>query len=159
MDFETKKQGIRRCLEIGRRELLLVLDEAPEADVHWTPSAQTRSILQTLHHVIGGEMWWQDVIAGEAAAQGRKPDPEAHPEVCPDVPSALRRLEEEREKTLWILEGLTDAELDGDGPAQAERPTYTIEEYFHWLAQHDAWHAGQIAYVQTLWEAMGKGRE
>ena len=156
---DLRKESIRRCLEIARRDLILVLEETPEADVEWKPSPETRSILENLRHAVGGELWWQDVIAGEAAAEGRKPSPESAPEVCPDVPSTLRRLEEERERTLRILDGVTDAELRAQGPPQADRRTYTIEEYFHWLAQHDAWHAGQIAYVQALWEATVRGRE
>ena len=155
--LEARKNRIRQCLEVARRDLVLVLDEMPEADVNWKPSPETRSILEELRHVVGGDLWWQDILGGEAAARGRKPSPEQQPALCPDVPSTLRRLEEERESTLRIPERMTDADLDAPGPPQADRGTYTMEEYFHWLAQHDAWHAGQIAYVQTLWAARGKG--
>jgi len=158
VDLEVRKERIRRCLEVARRDLLLQLEETPEADVEWKPCPETRSILEELRHVVGGDLWWQDILGGQAAAQGRKPSPELHPELCPDVPSTLRRLEEERQRTLRILEGMTDADLDAKGPPQTDRGTYTTEEYFHWLAQHDAWHAGQIAYVQMLWEARGAGR-
>ena len=155
--LETRKNRIRRCLEVARRDLLLELEEAPEADVNWKPCPETRSILEELRHVVGGDLWWQDILGGEAAAQGRKPSPEQQPELCPDVPSTLRRMEEERGRTLRILEGMTDADLDAPGPPQAGRGRYTMEEYFHWLAQHDAWHAGQIAYVQMLWAARQRG--
>lgn len=120
-------------------EDVLALASAEQA---WAPPALgSNRIIDLVLHLA----WWKEAarraIDGEALPPGEDDFPPPSAESDVDAwRTAVSRLREAHRGLLHRIESMTDADLDGIVPGR----DYTFEILLHGLAQHEAYHLGQI---------------
>lgn len=146
-----RRRTITALLNLGRQSLLALLSEvAQEPEIYdRAPMPGRRSIRDTVRHIILGERYVRASVRGERRGTFREPSPEE----VQDLGAARALLAQERAQTLALLAGLDEAGLgrvitSDSGPAG--KVHLTAEEMLLSLEQHEAWHAGQIAWALRI---------
>jgi uncharacterized damage-inducible protein DinB len=120
----------------------------------WKPSAEVHSIWELLLHMTG----WRDEVArratGAPAAEPAGGDwPPAGEPTAVRWRAALAGFDAAHARLVAAVRGLADERLFAPSNDSRDRPLgsgVTYYELFHGIAQHDAYHAGQIAILKKL---------
>ncbi len=136
---------LKAQLEKSRRELYHILDMMPEDKMEFRPGGQAKSAAGILQHLAGCEAWVM-----ELAQKGTAPFPPPDPGIdCTDKADLKRCLDGIRSQTLKGLDTMSQERL-----AEVQKMPWgeemSVRDLLGFIPQHDVWHAGQIAYIQTI---------
>jgi uncharacterized damage-inducible protein DinB len=120
-----------------------ILAGVDEMSARWTPGAGVHSIFELLLHV----SCWERVVRERVLGRANTPsDAENFPHPSVSWEDALRTAETGHAALVEAVRALSD---DGIGKT-APGCSYTLRFMLHGVAQHNLYHAGQMAIVKKL---------
>jgi uncharacterized damage-inducible protein DinB len=126
--------------------LLEIVAGVDEAAARWTPGAGVHSIFELLLHVSG----WEHVARERVLGRAKTPsDSENFPDPAGSWSDALGVAEVVHVSLVKSVRALSD---DGIGKT-APGCSYTLRFMLHGVAQHNLYHAGQMAILKKLFSA------
>jgi uncharacterized damage-inducible protein DinB len=133
----------------GRSIKALLSEVTPEIGLK-KPNANSHSIAELIYHII---TWRDFTISRLEPEEGKNAAYFESIDWRPlDLSSkktweeGLRLLEESQQRLVRVLEKFNDSII----PEKVRERTYTFKTMLYGLIQHDAYHAGQIAYTMKL---------
>lgn len=151
------KDALLSALKLNRSVLNAYISDLNDSDLLVRVIPETKHIAWQLGHLINTENELAEfikpgispVLSADFKAKHAKDKSESNLSKDYETKETyLALLENQRQATLLILEGLSDSDLDNPGPTHLKSMTPTIGTLFSLIAGHDLMHAGQFVAVR-----------
>ena len=141
-------------VQAGSARLAQLFSHVEDEKLTWSPSESARSALRLVAHCAITNQFFADIISGHLPEQMPSPgefeaDLHAREAQIASREEALDLLSETTSQLCRTIEGVSEETI----VSQCRSPFGTLPMAF-WLqesGQHLAVHAGQLAYLQTIW--------
>lgn len=140
----SELDAIRARTQSCYGEFVRILEKTPADKADYKPAPTCNSTIDILKHVAGSAEWFAHFLD-----TGEMPFPPPDIEFPSGLPAAKDRLAQAHARLLAALDAMTTERLQ-ESHKMPWGETATVREMWHFMMGHYMWHAGQVAYIQTI---------